>query len=209
MRMSMRRFTRLTNAFSKKLDNTFTRWRSTSRSIASAVSIRRCACRPRWPPGSLTACGRCRISSLRAARWLPRRGRAGLTRSAKGDKAAPMKTLTLAATMGLALLCTPASAETKMSAMRTGNEVLGTCEGDDIDARLQCSTWASGVVRAFQAVAKVTGRKLICFPSSGTMGQYRDVIVKHIRDNPRFRDVDSGLLALGALSEAFPCPNSN
>jgi hypothetical protein len=43
IRMQNRRFTRLTNALSRSSTTTFTRWRSTSRSITSAASTRRCA----------------------------------------------------------------------------------------------------------------------------------------------------------------------
>jgi IS1 family transposase len=64
MRMAMRRFTRLTNAFSKKLDNhvhmvaLYALWYTTS-----SGSTRRCACRLQWRPASKRGYGRWRMLS--------------------------------------------------------------------------------------------------------------------------------------------------
>ncbi len=98
-----------------------------------------------------------------------------------------------------------------ITSMRDGNEVLATCESGELEAKIQCASWVMGVTQAFTAMAEVSRQKIVCFPESGgTTRQYRDIILKHLREEPRYRNLASGILALGALSSAFPCPkNSN
>jgi hypothetical protein len=48
IRMECRRFTRLTNAFSKKLANLKAAWRSTTRTTMSCECIARCVARQQW-----------------------------------------------------------------------------------------------------------------------------------------------------------------
>lgn len=50
MRMSMRRFTRQSNGFSKKVENTTGCWRSTSSTTTSSALTRRCGSRRPWNP---------------------------------------------------------------------------------------------------------------------------------------------------------------
>src|SRR5258707_385628 len=53
MRMSMRPFTRLTNGFSKKLQNHEYMVALYASGTTSCASTRRCGPRPRWRPGSI------------------------------------------------------------------------------------------------------------------------------------------------------------
>jgi hypothetical protein len=86
MRMSMRRFTRLTNAFSKKIDAHVHALSLYSCPTIFAASIRVFASRLRWPLAYLTPCatwnGSWGLSTLAKAR----RRSAGLTRSAMQRK---------------------------------------------------------------------------------------------------------------------------
>ena len=60
MRMAMRRFTRLTNAFSKSSKTTRTWSRSMRSGTTSSASTRRCGCARRWRRGSKRGYGRWR-----------------------------------------------------------------------------------------------------------------------------------------------------
>jgi hypothetical protein len=95
------------------------------------------------------------------------------------------------------------------AAMRTGNELLDTCERDDPPYMMLCIGWVAGATQAFIAAGIAVERQIVCLPTGGTTGQYRDIIVAYLRAHPAERHWPSGGLAFLALKEAFPCRISN
>ena len=98
------------------------------------------------------------------------------------------------------------------TSMQTGNDVLATCESPNDPAfrdGLICMAWVSGVTQGLEAARRITGVCLANLPPSATNAQYRDIIVRFLRDNPVYRHQLAGPQAAAALSRAYPCPDSN
>ena len=96
--------------------------------------------------------------------------------------------------------------------MATGNDALTTCTtspDDSVMAASICIAWMQGVRDGHRMTASIFGfyDPVWCAPASDTNGQYRDVFVKHLRDNPARRHQPACILFLDAMLEALPCPN--
>ena len=106
----------------------------------------------------------------------------------------------------------------------TGNQVLEYCEAAGDEAKQGfCVGYVVGVVEGMRWGAAVPllrtegpGPHLdsmvntilsFCLPDGATWGQYRDVIVRYLRENPQSRHASARLLGQLALVESFPCPS--
>jgi len=69
-----------------------------------------------------------------------------------------------------------------------------------------CEMWVDGFLHGLGVPSLY--RRLICLPEGVTVGQAKDVIVRHINDHPDKRHQQAGVEAAGALQEAFPCPGT-
>lgn len=100
----------------------------------------------------------------------------------------------------------PASAQTL-----TGNELLARCKAQNHE-RTFCHAYVHGLQSGLLMAdalgfRDLNGNRTFCFPTSGTVGQATDVIVKSLEENPKTRHEDAALLAFTALIRAFPCPS--
>lgn len=107
----------------------------------------------------------------------------------------------------------------------SGNEMLEACEAPDESVMSGfCLGYVIGVVEGMKwgaALPIYAARKgdisiddandfanrltRFCAPDSVTYGQYVDVFLKHLRQNPEVRHESARTLAQDAFSEAFPC----
>jgi hypothetical protein len=104
----------------------------------------------------------------------------------------------------------------------SGNELLETCEAQDDLARFGfCIGYISGVIEGMkwgvaapllmsgqtaQEADKTGGMFLgFCSPEGGTLGQYKDVVVLYLRNNPAERHNTARTQVQSALSEVYPC----
>lgn len=61
--------------------------------------------------------------------------------------------------------------------------------------------YISGINEAF-------ANQFICLPVNTRNRQLFDIVYMRLRDNPKERTDDAGLIVLRALSEAYPCKNN-
>ena len=72
--------------------------------------------------------------------------------------------------------------------------------------KLWCIGYIRGLLHANEYAEVVLKDPIWCAENVRNIDQYRLVIVKSLKDKPSKLHFRAGALALGALSEAFPCP---
>lgn len=86
-----------------------------------------------------------------------------------------------------------------------GNELYSICSGDTYVQKGACTGYIMGVSDGMQIIADISDARGTCVPDSVRSGQLRDVIMKHLRDNPEYRHKTASLLVLAAIMTSFPC----
>ena len=121
--------------------------------------------------------------------------------------------LTFLIGIGFAL---PASGQNKAYAMQTGNDALAACTSVNDDQRtgdimlgVACLSWINGAVQASDPRDwSFPEKPVYCTPQSGgSNGQYKDVFVAYLRNNPAKRHLPAIFLFHQAMAGAFPCSN--
>lgn len=83
-----------------------------------------------------------------------------------------------------------------------GNRMLENCR----ERTAFVSTgFAAGILDTLQLDNQTDWK--ICPPASITAGQARDVMCKHLEDNPASRHQSAAFLGWQSFYEAWPCPN--
>jgi len=116
------------------------------------------------------------------------------------------RTLGYAAALASCCALTPASA-TNLDPLKTGNGLFETCKGrEGTPQALACVSYIAGAADLIPATTEVDGgKRLYCPPAHTTNGQYRDVVVKFLSENPQHRHRPSSSIIISALMIAFPC----
>ena len=66
--------------------------------------------------------------------------------------------------------------------------------------------YVDGLLDAHDIYFIKTDYNFFCRPNSSTVNQLIDVVGKYLKENPKIRHVNAGILVLEALQEAYPCP---
>mgnify|MGYP001314748300 CR=1 FL=1 len=87
--------------------------------------------------------------------------------------------------------------------VQTGNDLLALCTSADPITRhhdrAQCGGYIAGAHHALQLFGHV------CAPEDVTAGQVIDMLVQHLRANPRQRHEPARMHVFAALFAAWPC----
>lgn len=106
-----------------------------------------------------------------------------------------------------------ADGPTKMLGMQSGQDAYSACAntekpvGDEVTAAFVCLSWINGAVQGAIATKSLNEDKPeYCAPEvGGSTGQYADIFMKFLRDNPEKRHRPAIMLFHQAMAKAFPC----
>ena len=79
----------------------------------------------------------------------------------------------------------------------SGNDLLQHCSADGGFSTGVCQGYIRAIADTFRPG---------CAPAGVTYGQVKDVVVKHLRENPQTRHREAVDLIGEAMSQAWPCP---
>ncbi|NYT36641.1 hypothetical protein ERD78_07140 [Allopusillimonas soli] len=82
---------------------------------------------------------------------------------------------------------------------RTGNELLSTCQ--DEYSHMFCMGYVVGSLETWYT----SNTARFCIPENVTQGQLTDITIKYLKNNPESRNLEASLFVASAISEAFPC----
>jgi hypothetical protein len=113
---------------------------------------------------------------------------------------------TIIAALTLAALTSEATAQTDSSSTATAHIQMYVsadalhewCQQQNVRA----AYYVAGVLDALMLNAS---NKPVCIPAESTVAQARDVVCKHLRDNPGKRHYNTASLVWTAQSQAWPC----
>lgn len=103
---------------------------------------------------------------------------------------------------------------------QSGNDLLRWCKEylKEKDSNMWesglCAGFIDGVSSGVDGMAMLSTpsfdqylkRKAYCVPAGVTKGQTIRIVVQRLEELPASLHLDAGLLVIGALSKAFPCP---
>lgn len=101
----------------------------------------------------------------------------------------------------LLLLALPLVAHSQGRNFETGNGLKADCTKGTAVGTSYCMGYIVGVADS--------NSYLICAPGGSrgvTVGQFVDIAMKYLNDNPAELHKDADVLVLNALQQAFPCP---
>jgi hypothetical protein len=81
---------------------------------------------------------------------------------------------------------------------KNGNELLTDCSAQD-ERSFECLGYVEGLADTLEVL------KTICPAEGVTLGQFKDVILKYLRDHPEHRHFAAADEGGEALIKAFPC----
>ena len=111
--------------------------------------------------------------------------------------------------IGAVLLCVPAFCQAAPPAfgMIYGKNALEVCSSEQDQSVLNCLSWINGAIQGASFTISLNPKKpRYCTPETGgSLGQYRDVFLKFLRDSPEKRHELGIYLFHQAMAQAFPC----
>jgi hypothetical protein len=121
------------------------------------------------------------------------------------------ETTALIAALTLALLTAEATAQTDSSGTTTARaQIYGYVSADTLHEWCQrqpatAMFYVAGVLDTLTLAANNPGNAPVCIPATSTLAQARDVVCKHLSDNPAKRHHNTASLVWTAQSLAWPC----
>jgi len=122
-----------------------------------------------------------------------------------------MTKTTIIAALTLAVLTAEATAQTDSDGTTTAHaQIHGYVSADTLHEWCQqqparAMYYVAGVLDALMLAANDAGNAPVCIPATSTLAQARDVVCKHLRDNPAKRHYNTASSVWTAQSQAWPC----